>query len=104
MFFLNIKSYQTKEKPKQFDIRTLLPKISDRECAEKVADHFNAISAEFAPLEPGQIPMTFSEKLPELVPFQVAGRLRAFRKPKSLVWGICSPSSSRSTPIFWRSH
>ena len=57
-FFKNIKSYRTKEKPRQFDIRQLIPELSNKKCAEWVADHFNAISHEFQPLEPSQIPMT----------------------------------------------
>ena len=90
-FFKNIKSYGSKEKPKQFDVRALTPNFSDKECAEKLADHFNAISQEFQPLEPSQIPRTFSEPLPSLEVFQVAGRLRAFRKPKSMVRGDLFP-------------
>ena len=89
--FLNIKAYKTKEKPKTFDVRTLTPGVSDKECAERQADHFNAISLEFSPLEPAGIPLTFSERIPEIQPFQVAGRLRAFRKTKSMVNGDLFP-------------
>ena len=89
--FLNIKSHRNKEKTQIFDIRTLTPGITDKECAEKLADHFNAISSEFSPLEPHQIPTTFSEEVPTLERFQVAGRLKAFRKPKSMVRGDLFP-------------
>ena len=90
-FFKNIKSYGCKEKPKPFDVRTLTPGFSDNQCAEKLADHFNAISREFQPLEPDQVPITFNENLPVLQRYQVAGRLRSFRKPKSMVRGDLFP-------------
>ena len=60
--------------------------------AELLAAHFNSISSEFEPLEPHQIPTTKPRALPRLEPFQVAGRIRAFRKPKSMVRGDIFPS------------
>ena len=45
-FFKNIKSYGSKEKPKAFDVQDVLIGLTGAECAEKLADHFNAISNE----------------------------------------------------------
>ena len=61
------------------------------EVAEKLADYFNRISQEFSPLEPEQIPLTYPENLPLLQPWDVAGRMRHFRKPRSMVLGDIFP-------------
>ena len=82
-FFNNVKNYQSKERPPAFDVRTLFPNMSDGQVAEELARHFNTISKEFEPLESWQIPRTYSEGLPTLQRYQVAGRIRSFRKPKS---------------------
>lgn len=47
--------------------------MSDEAVAEALADHFNAVSDEFRPLEPSQIPRTTGKTLPQLLPYQVAG-------------------------------
>ena len=90
-FFKNIKSYGSKERPQPFDVRDVLVGLTNAECAERLAEHFNAISDEFDPLEPGDIPVTRDTPVKTLQPFQVAGRLRAFRKPKSMVLGGLFP-------------
>ena len=76
------------EKPKEFDVRTLMPGEDDRAVAEALASHFNAISSEFCPLEPADIPASYAKRLPFLQPYEVAGRIRAFKKPKSMVQGL----------------
>ena len=91
-FFKNAKAFWTGEKPLEFDVQELSPDKTDKEIAEALADHFNAISDEFSPLDTGQIPTTHNRSLPILLPFQVAGRLRAFRKPRSMVSGDIFPS------------
>ena len=90
-FFKNVRSYGSKERPKLFDIRDVLTGKSNLECAEHLAAHFNAVSNEFSPLEPSDIPVTHHRSIECLSPFQVAGRLRAFRKPKSMVRGDLFP-------------
>ena len=52
-----------------------------------MADYFNRVSQEFDPLEPGEIPTTGTVRLPKLECWQVAKRVRSFRKPKSMVPG-----------------
>ena len=84
-------NYRSKERPVPFDVTTLFPGDSDGEVAEKLAAYFNRISSEFTPLEPGEIPVTKNRTLPVLAPYQVAGRIKAFRKPKSMVEGDIFP-------------
>ena len=91
-FFRHVKAYQSVERPKKFDPRSLFPGQSDAQVAEGLADYFNRISQEFEPLEPRDIPRTYDRPLPRLVPFQVAGRIRAFKKPKSMVSGDIFPA------------
>ena len=91
-FFKNVKSYNCKEKPPQFDVRSLFPDLSDSEVSERLADHFNGISQEFDGLDPASVPVTYSAAVPALTPLQVAIRLRKFRKPKSMVRHDIFPS------------
>ena len=84
-FFRNVKAFQSRERPKPFDVRSLFPGKSDTEVADSLASFFNRISREFDPLEPSDIPRTHDRRLPVLEPYQVEGRIRAFRKPKSMV-------------------
>ena len=78
-----------KRQAKKWDIRSLFPGNTDAQIANKVADYFNAISSKFVPLtEDGA---RVSEDYPEIMPFQIAGRLRAVRKPKNQVPGDILP-------------
>ena len=81
-FFKNVRSHKSAKKIKPFDVRILFPGLSDKEVAETLATHFNAISAEFDPLEACQIPVTKPRGMPVLQPFQVAGQIRS-RQPES---------------------
>ena len=87
--YKNVRSYKSKEKPPDFDPRTLLPGKSDSQVAEELAKHFNAISTEaggtFA------TPDSYSLPLPELQIEQVRKRILEFRKPKSMVPGDIFP-------------
>ena len=42
-------------------------------------------------MDPSETPVTKNRRLPLLAPYQVAGRIRAFRKPKSMVQGDIFP-------------
>ena len=50
----------------------------------ELAEYFNKISHEF---EPQDVSQAHSRVLPKLLPFQGAGRIRAFKKSKSMVKG-----------------
>ena len=85
-FFKNVKAYNCKERPAQFDVRSLFPAgMTDDVIAEQLADHFNGISSEFDGLDPASVPNTYSSPVQILTVEQVANRLRRFRKPKSMV-------------------
>lgn len=46
-FFLNVRAYQSKEKPPQFNVSDLYPGEPDEVVANTLADYLNAISSEF---------------------------------------------------------
>ena len=52
---------------------------------------FNRISSEFIPLELVNIPQIHGRVLPNMLPFQLAGRIRAFKNMKSMVKGDIFP-------------
>ena len=91
VFFKNVRRYKSADKPPEFDVRTLCPGASDPEVAEKLAAYFNEVSQEFQALEPADIPTTHHRILPVLAPWQVAGRIKPFKKPKSMVHGDVFP-------------
>ena len=100
-FFKNVKSYNCKERPPQFDVRSLFPgNLSDADISEKLADHFNGISMEFDGLDPGAVPMTYSSPVQILTQPVVANRLRKFKKPKSMVRHDIFPSLVSSAADF----
>ena len=70
------------ERPKLFDVRDLMLGRSNKETAEELATYFNRILCEFEPLAPKEIPCTRHKDLPELQVYEVASRIRRFRKPK----------------------
>lgn len=88
-FFRNAKNYMSKQRPKPFDVRDLFPGCSEKETAEKLADHFNSISCEFDPLDQSNdIPATYSRELPTLEVHEVALRLKKIKKTQiSCPWG-----------------
>ena len=90
-FFRNVKAFKTKDRPKAFDPMSLFPGKTEAEVASELAGFFNRISSEFQPLEPHEIPRTHHRALPTLQPYQVEGRIRAFKKPKSMVKGDIFP-------------
>ena len=71
---------------------SLFPGKSIAEVAALLASHFNRISSVFEPLQTHQIPTTYWKTLPTLQLYEVAGRIRAFKKPKSMVRGDIFPS------------
>ena len=62
------------KKPK-WSVSELYPDKTSKETAEALADYFNAISQEYAPLEAHQIPTTFDTVLPLLSDRDVEERL-----------------------------
>ena len=81
----------SKERPVPFDVMNMFPGQSESDVAQLLAVHFNKISCKFTPLNDLDIPTTFSRPLPELALHEVAGRLKKFRKPRSMVRGDIFP-------------
>ena len=66
----------------------MFPGESDEEIAEKVAAFFNEISQQYTPIPNPSRPRTGTKHYEE---FEVAARLKTFRKPKSRVHGDIFP-------------
>ena len=91
-FYRQVKNFGVPERPKFFDVREMMPATnSDHETAEQLAEYFNRVSDEFDPLGPGDIPCTRMKDLPILHEYEVAGRIRRFKKPRSTVPGDIFP-------------
>ena len=91
-FFRQTKNYLSKERPAPFDVMNMFPNMTEGQVAELLAEHFNAISNEFVPLDFARdLPVTHSVPLPVLATHEVAMRLKRFRKPKSMVRGDIFP-------------
>ena len=73
-------------------MRVLFPGKNDNEVANELASFFNRISQEFDPLEPSQIPRSHNRELPILQAYEVAARIKSFKKPRSMVRGDIFPS------------
>ena len=91
-FFRNVRAYNSAERPKQFDVRSLRPGQTDAETAAEVAAYFNRISAEFQPLEPSDIPATYHRELPLLTPAATEAMLTKAKKTNSKVPGDIFPN------------
>ena len=74
-----------------FDVRTLCPGETEAQVAERLAEYFNRISGVSALEKPNRIPTTYAKNLPLLEPFQAAGRIKHFEKPRLMVKGDVFP-------------
>ena len=77
------------EAPKAFDVRSLRPELSAYEIANEIAEFFNIITRGYPPLE--QRPTRARANVKLLQSYEVAARLRKFKKPKSMVRGDIYP-------------
>ena len=89
-FYKHVKAYSSREKPPDFDPCDLFPGDSQGEVAEKLAEHYNKISAEFDGIQPHQIPTARSQPLPVLTTADVKEKLVEAKK-KSMVDGDLIP-------------
>ena len=90
-FFRNVKDFKTHERSKAFDIKDILPGLSDQAAAERAAEYFNKISQEFSPLKPSDVPTTYDKYVPLLSVENVELRLKRQKKPNSMVMGDIFP-------------
>lgn len=89
-FYKNVRAYESKEKPPNFNPRDLFPGETDKGASEKLADHFTQISNEFSGVD--SIPDAPHSPLPVLTRAQVEKRLLEFKKSKTRVIGDLFPS------------
>ena len=84
LYYRAVSKIKDKEKPPDFDVRSLFPGLCDRDVADKVAEFFNEISVNFVPIteclnvhQPGP-PI-------HVTPRDVEDRIRSCKRPKSMV-------------------
>ena len=51
VFFKQTKNYLSKQRPKPFEVLDMFPGQTENEVVERLAEHFNAISSEFTPMD-----------------------------------------------------
>ena len=92
LFYRNVRSYNTPEKPKIWNIKSVKPELSDGELALQLSKFFNEISSEFEPLDQSEIPRTYARQLPLLKTYQVAMRIKRIKKPRTRIQGDVFPN------------
>ena len=89
-YYSAIKMLGSKEAPKLWEIRVMFPGKTDQQIADELATYFNRISSEFVPLPPLDAEIANTPRnCPEM--YQIAARLKQFRKPNSVVKGDLPP-------------
>ena len=90
-YYAAIRILKTKESPRIWDIHDMFPGMTESNIAEHVANFFNTISQEYIPI-PCPATLEKRKEWPVIVQeYQVASRLRSFKKPKSQVPGDICP-------------
>ena len=84
-YFYAVQMLGGNEAPKVWELKVLFPDKNDKEIAETLAGYFNKISNEFEPLA-ACTPDSYEKKSPPEM-FQIAARLKSFKKPTSRVRG-----------------
>ena len=89
-YYKYIKMLSSKESPVLWEIFSLYPGLKAEEMAEIVADFFNKISQEYPSLpDPSR---EWDDSAPNIIEeYEVAARLKRFKKPKSTVYGDLKP-------------
>ena len=77
------------EAPKPFDLRDIKPHLSAFELANDVAEFFNVITRDYPPL-PKRTSWA-DENVTPLELYQVAARIKSFKKPRSMIRGDIFP-------------
>ena len=90
-YYQAVKMLQTKEAPSIWNIMSLMVGKTEEEAADAVAEFFNAISQEYPPLNNPAI--EWDQSAPRYIEeYEVAARLKSFKKPKSVVYGDINPA------------
>ena len=105
IFLKHVRNFSSAKKPKMFDVKDLLPGRTDIEAAEILGEYFNKVSCEFDPLDLDvDIPAARSVGIRVLERFEVAARIKKFRKPNSMVPGDVFPKLMTAFLTSLRSH
>ena len=86
-FFQHIKSLTSKNSGSKWSPKQMFPGLDSGQAADRLANFFNAISNQYQPLSPTDIPSTFRRDLPDITPAQVEEKLKKAKKPSSMVPG-----------------
>lgn len=89
--FRSLRHINDPERKPKWSINQLKPELTDTELAEDLALFFIKISDEFIPLDTSNLPVTFGSPFQEVLPHVVATRIRAAKKPPSMVEGDILP-------------
>ena len=89
--FQLLKKLAIPDRPKAWSVNSLRPKLTDKQLADELAVFFSRITEEFSPLQPEEIPSTYSSPFPILMPHEVSQRIKAEKKSKSAVSGDIPP-------------
>ena len=81
-------------RPKPWTIQSIRPGVPDEVLVEELADFFTKITDEFTLIEGYCPPFTFSSPFKQVLPHEVAQRIRESKKPKSAVEGDILPGIS----------
>ena len=89
-YYKYVKMLSSKESPVIWEIFSLFPGMDAGEIAEAVAEFFNEISQEYPSLPDPSRP--WDDTTPNIIEeYEIAARLRRFKKPKSTVYGDIRP-------------
>lgn len=88
-FFKLVKTLKHRDAPTTWEIQSMFPGINDKEIAERVAEYFNQISTEYAPIPAASRAESALFQTPE--PYQIAARLKHMKKPKGKLRGDIDP-------------
>ena len=89
-YYRAVHIFKTKEAHKPWNISCLYPDHTENEIAELVSEFFKRISQEYEPI-PDPSVLIETEPVQYLQQYEVSGRLKSFRKPKSQVPGDIHP-------------
>ena len=91
-FYKSVNLFKTKQTAVRWHIKALYPELSNEEIAGVAAEFFNRISKEYEPLPNPKRAVHNSQWTEYIHAYQVADRLKKFRKPKSTVAGDINPA------------
>ena len=90
-FFAYAQAFMGGNGEKGWDVRSMDPTKSDEQLTEWLADYFNGISSEYAPLSPAEVPTSYHRSIPKLEQGDVIKMINKAKKKTSSVPGDLPP-------------